>query len=116
MAQEAQQEPDGHILRRWVSMGDVLVMLTSLSVFAFGYGQLSRDVASLTRAMQELQGRDITPGARASIERITASVTAQEAAQNAQISELRIEMREQRREIMESLARLEAQLDNHDRR
>lgn len=112
MAQEAQQEPDGHILRRWVSMGDVLVMLTSLSVFAFGYGQLSRDVASLTRAMQELQARDITPGARASIERLIAKDIAQDEA----LAEIRIEAREQRREIMEALARLETKLENHDRR
>lgn len=105
-------EPDGHILRRWISVGDVLTLVVSLTVMAFGYGRLSRDVESLTRAMEELQMRDMTPGARAQLSAIQAT----DAAMQQQINDLRVEMREERREVVEAITRMEAKFDRHAER
>jgi predicted nucleic acid-binding Zn-ribbon protein len=88
-------------------MGDVLTLVISLSIMAFGYGRLSRDVEALSTAMGELQRRDITPGARSQI----AAIAVQDAAMQQQINDLRAELREQRREVIASLDRLEAKLD-----
>jgi len=93
-------------------MGDVLTLLISLTVMAFGYGRLSRDVEALTRAMEELQGRDITPGARAQLSAIQAT----DAALQQQVNDIRVEMRDQRHQIMDALARVEEKLDIHAER
>lgn len=103
---------DKHFLVKHVSLGDVLVLVSSLIVFAFGYGRLSRDVESLTRAMMELQGRDITPGARSEI----AAIRATDAAIQQQVTDLRTELREQRKDIVVRLERIEEQLDRHSER
>ena len=105
------EETDGHVLRRWFSIGDVLSAIVMVTALAASYGNLSARLEVVQRDMTEMKTRDITPGARAELSRMTAH----DAAQDQQIAELRVEMRDQRREILESLARLEAKLENHDR-
>lgn len=108
MSEQDEDHPH-RILQRWVSLGDILVLVSALIVFAFGYGRLSRDVEALTRAVMELQSRDITPGAASAIASINATINAQEN----QIERTRMDSMEFRREVRESLARIEAKLDSH---
>lgn len=109
---DQEETTDGHLLRRWVSFGDVLVLLTTLAVFSFGYGRLSRDVEALSNSMAELQARDITPGARSQL----AAIVATDTAMQQQITDIRGELRDQRREVVEAIARVEAKLDAHSER
>jgi len=111
-----EQEPDGHILRRWVSLGDVISLALSIAAIGVTYGNLSADlrhtnetVDAAISAIRELQERDITPGARSSI----AALVAKDSAQDQAITELRIEIRDQRREILEALTRVEDKLEDH---
>lgn len=106
---------DTAVLKRWFSVGDILTVATVLVGVGISHGSLSarqdaiREDQRVTRAaIEELQRRDITPGAReqAAILRQTDQALQQ------QITDLRIEMREQRSEILEALARVEAKLDD----
>lgn len=105
------EEPTTHILQRWISMGDILVLLFSALGLAVSYGKLSSDLASVTREVRDLQNRDITPGARSAL----SAITARDEAQDDQIADVRLELREQRREMIERLARIETALSDHDR-
>lgn len=100
---------DHHIVQKWISLGDVVVLCASILGLAVSYGKLSADLAAVAREVQEIQARDITPGARAAL----GAMTARDEAQDEQIADIRIEMRETRREIMQSLDRLEQKLDGH---
>ena len=42
-----QEEPPAHFLVKHVSLGDVLVLVSSLIVFAFGYGRLPNVFTSM---------------------------------------------------------------------
>lgn len=90
-------------LAKWISVGDILVLLFSVIGLAVSYGKLSADLAAVTREVRELQGRDITPGARSEI----SALRVQDASQTQQIADVRLELREQRREMIERLARIE---------
>ncbi len=105
-----QQEPDGHVLRRWFSVGDLAGMIGTLIGLGVVWGNLSAELRVLQRDVTELQARDITPGARTQL----AAIQATDTAMQQQINDIRQEMREQRREIIDSLTRVEAKLDQHD--
>ena len=104
-------EEDGHVLRRWISVGDILVLFFSALGLAVSYGKLSSDLESVTREVRDLQTRDITPGARSAL----SAIAARDEAQDEQISDIRLELRDQRREMIERLARIESALADHDR-
>lgn len=106
-----EEEPDGHILRRWFSIGDVLSAVAMLAALAASYGALSARLDSLSLDVQELRARDITPGARTELARIDQ----RDAAQDDALRELRAELRLQRAEILGALARVEQELQAHDR-
>lgn len=101
---------DTHILRRWFSIGDLLSAVVTLVALGMVWGSLSSEVRMLQRDVNELKGRDITPGARTEI----ATIKARDDAQDRELFALREELRASRREITESLLRLEAKLDRHD--
>lgn len=96
---------------RWISLGDIITLAASLAIFAYGYGSLSRDVDALRVDVQQLVSRDITPGARSAL----SAMTARDQAQDEQIGDIRTELRDQRREMIERLARIEQALTDHDR-
>ena len=105
-------DEDLKTIRRWFSIGDILTAIAMLAALAASYGSLSARLDGMARDIQEMQERDITPGARTEI----AGLQAKDIAQDAQIQELRESLREQRREILESLARVESKLERHDQR
>ena len=114
-----EKEGDGHLLRRWVSLGDVISLALSIAAIGVTYGQLSADlrhtnetVDAAMSAVRELQSRDITPGARTQL----AAIMATDHALQQQVTDIREEMREERREIMEAIARVETKLDDHAER
>ena len=90
-------------LAKWISVGDILVLLFSVIGLAVSYGKLSADLAAVTREVRDLQSRDITPGARAEV----SVLRAQDSALVQQITDIRLELREQRREMIDRLARIE---------
>jgi acyl-CoA reductase-like NAD-dependent aldehyde dehydrogenase len=98
-----------HVLQKWVSVGDIVTLLVSLAVFAYGYGRLSADVSTLARDINTLQGREITPGAAQKIAAIEAQVQAVERA-HAEAARM---ASEDRRDILNRLDRMEAKLDAH---
>lgn len=119
MSQNEEQETDGHFLRRWVSLGDVISLTLSLVALGVTYGQLSTDVRhtnetveSLAVAVRALQERDITPGARA----LLASSAATDHALQQQINDLREELRTSRAELLTEIRLVGEKLDRHDRR
>ena len=112
-------DTDGHFLRRWVSLGDVISLALSLTALGVTYGQLSTDVRhtneaveSLTSSVRELQERDITPGARTQL----AAIAATDAALQAQVNDLRDELRLSRSELLAEVRLISEKLDRHDRR
>ena len=118
MSQE-EPETDGHFLRRWVSLGDVISLALSLTALGVTYGQLSTDVRhtnetveALAVAVSALQERDITPGARAQL----AAIQSTDQALQAQVNDLREELRESRRELLDEVRLISEKLDRHDRR
>jgi len=104
------ENDDTHILRRWFSIGDLLSAVVTLIALGIVWGSLSSEVRMLQRDVNELKGRDITPGARTEI----ATMRAKDDAQDRELGAIREEMRESRREITEALLRLEVKLDRHD--
>ena len=118
MSQE-ETETDGHFLRRWVSLGDVISLALSLTALGVTYGQLSTDVRhtneaveSLTMTVREIQDRDITPGARAQL----AAIQSTDAALQQQVNDLREELRMSRAELLSEVRLISEKLDRHDRR
>ena len=116
---ESDEGSNGHLLRRWVSLGDVISLALSIAAIGVTYGQLSADlrhtnetVDAAMQAVRELQNRDITPGARTQL----AAIMATDQSLQQQVTDIREEMREERREIMEAIARVESKLDQHSER
>ena len=114
-----QEDQNGHFLRRWVSLGDVISLALSIAAIGVTYGQLSSDlrhtnetVEQAMAAVTELQQRDITPGARTQL----AAIVATDQALQQQVTDIRNEMRDQRREVVEAIGRVEAKLDQHAER
>lgn len=99
-----------HVLQRWFSVGDILSLVGMFIALGSVYGSLSQRLERVQQDVSELATRDITPGARAELARVAAKDVAQDAA----IIEMRLDMRQQRQEILESLGRLENKLDQHD--
>jgi hypothetical protein len=98
-----------HFIRRFVSMGDIIGLFLSLLVFVYGYGSLSKDVETIRANLTELNSRNITPGAQMEI----AQLKAMEISQNAQINELRTDLRDSRRELLDEMRLVGAKLDDH---
>ena len=112
-------ESDGHFLRKWVSLGDVISLALSIAAIGVTYGQLSSDlrhtnetVEQAMAAVRELEQRDITPGARSQL----AAIVATDQALQQQVTDIRNEMRDQRREVVEAIGRVEEKLDAHSGR
>lgn len=105
-------EVEQHVIQRWFSVGDLITLIAMLIGLGTVYGSLSQRMENVQSDVAELTQRDITPGARAELARVAAKVIAQDA----NIIEIRVDMRQQRQEILESLARLEAKLDVQERR
>lgn len=99
-------------VRRWISVADIISLAVTLAVFAAGYGRLSGQMESMTLAMQELQRRDMTPGAAVAI----SAMQARDQAQDAQLEQLREDSIEYRREVRAALERIEARLEELNRR
>ena len=102
-------ESDGHFLRKWVSLGDVISLALSIAAIGVTYGQLSADlrhtnetVEQAMAAVRQLEQRDITPGARSQL----AAIVATDAALQQQVTDIRNEMREQRREVVDAIGRV----------
>lgn len=99
-----------HLLRRWVSVGDVIVMVTSLLVLGVMWGSISRDVDRLSDEVQLLREsqREITPGAE---NRIIA-LESRAAARDRELMTMREDSAQFRAEVRQSLQRIEDKLDN----
>ena len=100
---------DSHILQRWFSVGDIVTLVAMLLALGVTYGSLSRDVEALKSGVAEMRAMRITPGAETAL----ATMRARDESQDEQLIAMRQEMREQRREILEGLRAIEAQLDSH---
>lgn len=106
-----EQTDDAHFLRKFISLGDVIGLLASLAVFSFGYGSLSSRVEDLQGDVAALAGRDITPGAANRI----AVLEARMMQTDQTLEQQRDDAADFRREVRDSLARIEAKLDDHSR-
>lgn len=100
-------EEERHWLQRWFSMGDAISMIVTLVALGVAFGSLSKDVEVLREDLVAIKRQAITPGAQAEL----AAVHQRNASQDQQLAELREEMRDQRREILAALDRLEDKLD-----
>lgn len=101
-------ESDGHILRRWVSVGDVIVLVTSLLAIGITYGRLATIVTQLQEEVREMHDSG-TPEARMQIARLEAIVSSN----SSQIQQLRQESREGRQEVLTALRSVDEKLERH---
>ena len=107
------ESDEQHFLQRWFSVGDVVSLAAMLVALGITYGSLSRDVDALKAEVTGLRNQRITPGAETAL----ATIRARDEAQDDQIRALRDEMREQRREILDGINRIDVKLEEHmDRR
>ena len=104
-----EEEKEQHWLQAWFSIGDIITLLVMLAMFAFGYGQLKRDVQMLQEDVTQLSTVQITPGAAT---RITSLETSMMWLQTS-IQEDRKQSAEFRAETRAQLARIEAALTAH---
>jgi predicted nucleic acid-binding Zn-ribbon protein len=102
---------DKHLLAKHFSLGDIISLVTLLVVFAAGYGRLESQVTGMQAQLRELTEREITPGAATRL----ATVETEQAAVRRELIQARDDSMEFRREVRQSLERIEAKLDNHDR-
>lgn len=109
----SQEESDGHILRRWFSIGDLISAVAMLIGMGAMWGSLSKDVATLGAQVSDLRtlARGMTPGAAEAL----ASMRAKDAAQDQQLAEQRQEMRESRSEILTEIRALRVEIISHDK-
>ena len=91
------------------SMGNIITLVVSLIAVAVAFGVLTQKVDSNSDAILLLQQRDITPGAAMRIAAIESTVRAMQGNEDRQS----IEATEFRREIRNSLDRIEAKIDQH---
>lgn len=111
MSNETEQDIVGmrdgpRMIQKWVSVGDVLVLVSSLIALAITYGKLSADVDMLKTSVAALAARDITPGAAQGLASCSAHIEAQEAA----MKTMREDAAEFRKEMRDSLKRIEDRL------
>ena len=109
MSAEHDDAPPPHFIQRWFSIGDAISLAAMLVALGVTYGSLSKDVDSIKQDVAELRAQRITPGAEIAL----AQVQSRDANQDQQLSELRNEMQEQRREILSGIKAIEAKLDSH---
>ena len=100
-----------HFLIKHFSVGDIVSLVTMLFVFAVGYGRIETTVSNLTRQVEVLNARDITPGAATRL----AALEAEQVALRRDVIQARDDAIEFRREIRASLERIEAKLDTRPR-
>ena len=96
------QDADPHFFRRWVSVGDVLVMVTTLVVIGISFGTLSARLDAVADEVTIIRGRDITPGAERRISIL-----------EVQVAQQRMDSMEWRKEIRDQLDRIEQKMDAH---
>ena len=108
----SEQPDDPRHWRNWISAGDILTAAMLLAAMAAGWGSISKDVTVLRDDIADLKSQRMTAGAAEAI----AAMTQKDLSQDRDIAEFREELRTQRREIMDSLLRLEAEIKSHDRR
>lgn len=108
---ENNNEPDPRHWRNWISAGDLLTATGLLVAMSIGWGSISKDVETLRDDIADLKAQRISAGAAEAI----AGINQRDQAQDRELAELKAELREQRREIMEALNRVETELKAHDR-
>ena len=108
---QEEEEIVGKVLRRWISFGDLFVLVSAILAIGVMWGSLSKDLDAVRDdvALLMQQQRSMTPQAATEI----ASIRQKDMAQDEQLRELKEELRSSRREILDGLARLESQLDEH---
>ena len=104
-----EEEKERHWLQAWFSIGDIITLLVMLAMFAFGYGQLKRDVQMLQEDVTQLSTVQITPGAATRIASLETSMVWLQTS----IQEDRKQSAEFRAETRAQLARIEAALTAH---
>ena len=102
-------ETDGHFLRRWFSVGDIISLIAMLVALGVTYGSLSKDIEVMKQDVAELKGQRITAGAEVAL----AQIQARDSNQDQQLNALRAEMQAQRGEILDGINKIEAKLDAH---
>lgn len=102
---------DTHILRKWISVGDIIVLATALIAVGINNGQTKAELRALTNQVSDLRAIQTgpTPGAAQAL----AAIQEKDRAQDQAILELRIEVRDSRREILEAVKDVKASLDKH---
>ena len=103
---------DQKVLKRWFSIGDVLTVMAMIAAIAISHGRQSARLDSLSQAVQHLQSRDITPGAAQRID----VLEERDLARQRELAAMREDAAEFRTEVRASLVRIEAKLDEHDRK
>ena len=109
MSDEHEEAPQQHFIQRWFSFGDVISLVAMLVALGVTYGSLSKDLETLRADVATLKAQRITPGAETAL----AGIQQRDQSQDAQLQSLREEMRDQRREILEGINRLDLKLEQH---
>lgn len=110
-AETYRREP--HILQKWFSMGDIISLVAMLVALGVTFGSLSKDIETVKGDVASLKAQRITPGAETAL----ATIRARDESQDEQLRALRDEMRDQRREILDGINKLDVKLEEHmDRR
>ena len=104
-------EQDGHVLRKWISVGDIIVLATALIAIGVNNGSISTKVNALGTQVAELRAIQSgpTPGAAQAL----AAIQEKDRAQDQAILELRAEIRDSRREIIDMLNDIDVKMDRH---
>ena len=105
------EEPDGHVLKRWFSIGDAISAAVTLVGLGIVWGSLSKDVQQLRIEMNDVKtvARGMTPGAAEAL----AAIRVKDAGHDQEISELRTELRESRRELLNDMRGMRDDLSKH---
>ena len=104
-------EPDGHILKRWFSIGDAISAVITLVGLGIVWGSLSKDVQQLRIEMNDVKtvARGMTPGAAEAL----AAIRVKDTQHDQDISELRTELRDSRRELLNEMRGMRDDLNKH---
>ena len=102
---------DGNVLRKWISVGDILVLVSALLATGLMTGELKNEVRQLRDDVSEIKAiqQGPTPGAA----QLLAGIQAKDAAQDSEIAQLRQELKESRREILDAVNTLGTDLRRH---